>query len=187
MPSTETSGCPSNTVHPPGTFPRRSAAWMPVKRRRRVPGVDLLQPLAHPAVRRRPPHAEERAEVPRHHRITAAPDLPIELQQRRHPGGEHREARHQAVGKADATRVDRVGDAVEACADRPQHAGHRQMLSQGNPWTFSCPAFACLSAGWPIRCGKSTKKNSRRPRNRLIMKEKNFWRELLRGRHQFRQ
>ncbi len=101
-----------------------------------VPGAGPVQPLAHPGVRRRPPHAEGRAEVPRHHRITAAADLPAGPRQRRCPAGEHRGARHQAVGKADATRAARVGDAVEACADRPQHAGHRQMLSQGIPGHF---------------------------------------------------
>ncbi len=101
-----------------------------------VPGAGPVQPLAHPCVRRRPPHAGQRAEVPRHHRIPAAPDLPAGPRQRRCPAGEHRGARHQAAGKADATRAARVGDAVEACADRPQHAGHRQMPSQGIPGHF---------------------------------------------------
>ena len=38
MPSTETSGWPPDTVHPSSTFPRRGAAWMPVKQRRRSRG-----------------------------------------------------------------------------------------------------------------------------------------------------
>ncbi len=38
MPSTETSGWPPDTVHPSSTFPRCSAAWMPVKQRRRSRG-----------------------------------------------------------------------------------------------------------------------------------------------------
>ncbi len=149
-----------------------------------VPGAGPVQPLAHPGVRRRPPRAEERAEAPRHHRITAAPDLPAGPRQRRHPGREHRGARHQAVGKADATRgchACRPGRRRGGGMRTPHEAYQASTDAFGrSSLTFSCPAFACLSAGWPIRCGKSTKENSRCPRNRLIMKEKNSWRELLR-------
>ncbi len=143
-----------------------------------VPGVDFVQPLAHPGVRRRPPHAGQRAEVPRHHRITAArtcrPDC----------GGDGVLDANTA-GPASGSRKGRC----HACRSgrrcgggmRGPPAACRASTDAfaGNPWTFSCPAFACLAAGWPIRRGKSTKRNSRRPRNGLIMKERNCWRTGL--------
>ncbi len=78
-------------------------------------GAGPVEPLAHPRVRRRLPHAEERAQVARPDRVLAAPHLPAGLQKRRDPGREDREPRRQASRKAEVARDGRVGDAVEAC------------------------------------------------------------------------
>ncbi len=99
-------------------------------------GYPVRKPLAHPDVRRHPPHTEQRAEVPRHHGIPAAADLPVELQQRRCSGGEHCKGRRQAVGKADVTCSDRVGDSVEACAHHAKHVRHRKKSAKGVPGHF---------------------------------------------------
>ena len=94
-------------------------------------GIDLVEPLAHPGVRGRLPHAEERGKVPRLDWVFAAAHLRVELQQSRHLEREHREPGHQAVAQAEVACLDRVGDAVEACAHLVEHPGHRQMLSEG--------------------------------------------------------
>jgi len=107
-----------------------------------VAGVHLVKAFAHPRVRGRPLHAEQRAEVPRLDRILAAAHLRVELKQRPHLERKYREARHQAVGKAEVTSVDRVGNAVEACAHHAKHAGHRQMPAEGISGHFS--ARLCL-------------------------------------------
>ena len=104
---------------------------MRVKQRRRPRGSALAGPLAHPGVRGRPLHAEKRAQAARLDRIPAAGRLRAGLQKRRNLEGEHREARHQAVGKGDPAGLDRVGNAVEAFAHRPEHAGHREMPAEG--------------------------------------------------------
>ena len=121
------------------------------------PRVDLVKTLAHVRVRRRPRHPEQGAQVPRHDRILAAPHLAVELQKRRKLETGHRKARHQAVGKADAAGIDRIGDAVETLAHHVQHPGHRQMPAEGaSRGFFSCLLFFCHNSRF--RRQKSTKK-----------------------------
>ena len=93
----------------------------------------LAQRVTVPAVprssRRGALHPKQGAEIPGHHRILAAAGVSVEPRKRRHLEGEHRNARHKAVGKARATGPDRIWDVVE-------------MLSEG----FFChvPARFCL-------------------------------------------
>ncbi len=118
-------------------------------------GAGPVAPLAHPRVRRRLPHAEERAQVPRLDRILAAPHLPAGLQKRRDPGREDREPRRQASRKAEVARAGRVGDAVEACTHGAKHGpGIDGCLRKESP-DICCPAFACLAAARPIRRERS--------------------------------
>ena len=107
-----------------------------------VAGVNFVKPLPHPGVRWCPCQAEKRAQVARLDRIAAAAHPRVELQQGRHLEREHREPRHQAVGKADAAGAERVGNAVEACAHGGKHSGHRQMPAEGISGHFT--ARLCL-------------------------------------------
>ncbi len=118
-------------------------------------GAGPVEPLAHPRVRRRLPHAEERAQVPRPDRVLAAPHLPAGLQKRRDPGREDREPRHQAVSETEVARDGRVGDAVEACTHGVKHGPGIDGCLRKESLDICCPAFACLSAARPIRRGKS--------------------------------
>ena len=75
----------------------------------------------------RPGHPERGAEIPGHHRTPAAAGVSVEPQRRLRLEGEHREARHQTVGKARASGLDWIWDAVETLSHRLQHPEHRQM------------------------------------------------------------
>ena len=76
--------------------------------------------------------------------------LPVELQKNRIFKRKHQERRHQAVGKGDATGVERVGNpakkivADEICRAPAESCGSR-------PWTFFLTRSARAAAGRPIQ------------------------------------
>ena len=150
--------------------PRRKAACIFEKHRRRdrgstssrrprirVSGWRLLCGARHP---------EQRMQVSRHHRIPAAAGVSVEPRKRRRLEGEHREARHQAVGKARASGPDRTGDAAEMLSHRFQHPGHRKMPAEG--------FFVMFPPDFAIKCrfrAKSPQKSFLRSSQSIVKHE----------------
>ena len=141
-------------------------------------GAAPVGPPAHPGVRGRPLHV----------RKAGAGRAPGQDPRRRaparrtgagtEPSAETPRARHQAAGKVDPAGSGRAGNAAEASARRPEHAGHRKMPAQGvsgHSAARSLPVLPQDSGSGP----GSLRKNSWPFRNRLIMNEKKIYRELL--------
>ena len=124
----------------------------------RGPRVDLVKPLAHVRVRRRPRHPEQGARASRHDRILALAHLAVEPRKRRKLEAGHRQTRHQTVGKADATGAGRIGDAVKTLSRHVRHPRHRQMPAEGVSRGF-CSLACCFSGIMAGFGGKSPRKN----------------------------